>query len=216
MDIEVINRSTVTDAEGNVYATVKIGSQWWMADNLKTTRYNNGDLIGTTDPSTSSITGESMPKYQWAYKGFESRVETFGRLYTWFAATDTRGVCPAGWHLPSDADWATLSGFLVDNSYGYEGSGTDIGKSMASITDWVIDPTPGNVGNDQASNNSSGFNAFPGGYRLPAGSFNNNSYAGFWWSSNSGSFRALYSNSGEFRSLATSNKYGMSVRCVKD
>lgn len=216
MDIVVTNRGTVADADGNIYETVKLGNQWWMAENLKTTRYNNGDLIGTTDPATRSLTGEGSPKYQWAYDGFESRVKTFGRLYTWYAVTDTRGVCPDGWHLPSDAEWATLTAFLTDNGYGYEGSGTDIGKSIAATSEWILDPTPGNIGNDQGSNNSSGFEAYPGGYRLPGGSFNNGSYASFWWSSNSGSFRALYSNSSDLRSNATSNKYGMSVRCVKD
>ena len=75
-------------------------------------------------------------------KGFESRVETFGRLYTWYAVTDTRGVCPDGWHLPSDAEWATLTAFLTDNGYGYEGSGTDIGKSIAATSEWILDPSP--------------------------------------------------------------------------
>ena len=67
-----------------------------MVENLKTTKYLNGDLIGTTAPDTLDISGESTPKYQWAYEGNESNVMAYGRLYTWYAATDSRGICPTG------------------------------------------------------------------------------------------------------------------------
>src|SRR5512133_920538 len=89
---------TVTDIDGNVYQTVTIGTQKWMKENLKTTKYNNGDAIVTTNPATKDISGESTPKYQWAYAGNDSNVNTYSRLYTWHTATDTRKVCPTGWH----------------------------------------------------------------------------------------------------------------------
>jgi len=76
------NNETVTDIDGNVYHTVKIGAQTWMVENLKTTKYRNGDLIGTTTPVTKDISSESTPKYQWAYNGDEKNVSLYGRLYT--------------------------------------------------------------------------------------------------------------------------------------
>src|ERR1035438_8500630 len=96
--------NTVADVDGNVYKTVTIGNQVWMAADLKTTQYRNGDLIGTNSPATLDISSESTPKYQWAYAGDESNVATYGRLYTWFAATDSRNVCPVGWHVSTDAE----------------------------------------------------------------------------------------------------------------
>jgi len=216
MDIEVTNRSSVYDIDGNMYQTVKIGSQWWMAENLKTTRYNNSDLIGTTTPADLPI-AESMPKYQWAYKGIESRVATFGRLYTWYAATDSRGVCPVGWHVPSDIEWTALTDYLTNNGYGYGGSGDDIAKSLAATSEWLPeDPIPGNVGNDLASNNSTGFTALPGGERLSGGSFTNNGYLGRWWSSDASLTRTLYRNSSLVHRTSSNNKIGASVRCIKD
>ena len=95
-----------------VYTTVTIGTQVWMAENLKTTKYSNGDSIGTTSPATLDISIESAPKYQWAYDGNESNVTTHGRLYTWYTVTDSRNVCPIGWHLPTDAEWSTLTTYL--------------------------------------------------------------------------------------------------------
>lgn len=82
----------VIDMDGNQYETVKIGDQWWMSRDLKTTRYNNGDLIGTTNPATLDISSESDPKYQWPYNGDETNAASYGRLYT---------SCPAGWHIPA-------------------------------------------------------------------------------------------------------------------
>lgn len=99
---------TITDIDGNVYNTISIGPRIWMVENLKTTRYNNGDLIGTTTTLNKDITGENNPKYQWPDAGLEENVQTWVRLYTWYAVKDSRGICPAGWHIPSDEDWETL------------------------------------------------------------------------------------------------------------
>ena len=106
------DKLTVTDIDGNVYQTVTIGTQVWMKENLKVTKYCNGDVIGTTTPASLDISGEDTPKYQWAPNGDESNVAVYGRLYTWHAVTDSRNVCPTGWHLPDDAEWATLTTFL--------------------------------------------------------------------------------------------------------
>jgi len=214
-----ISYGKVKDFEGNEYKTVKIGKQRWMAENLKTAHYNNGDDILTT----SWIEGESAPKYQWAYEGNESNVATYGRLYTWHAVTDSRKVCPKGWHVPTDAEWTTLTDYLTNNGYGYEGDGDDIAKSMASTTGWNTDPTAGNVGNDQASNNSSGFTALPGGNRYLGQDFILLGDAGSWWSSteNTGDTKMAYWRD-IHRSLSKVQRinyykwFGFSVRCLKD
>ena len=101
----ITGNETITDAEGNVYNTVKIGTQTWMVENLKTTKYNNGDLIGTT---SSSVSSETAPKYQWPVNGSESNVATYGRLYTQNVIMDSRGVCPTGWHIPTKEEFKTL------------------------------------------------------------------------------------------------------------
>ena len=174
--------NSVNDIDGNQYNVVKIGTQVWMKENLKTTRYRNGDSIGTTIPATLPIEGEH--KYQWAYDGNESNVAAHGRLYTWYVATDSRNVCPAGWHVPSDADWTALTDYLIKKGYGYGGGykGMDISKSLAATSGWVADETPGSTGNNQESNNSTGFTALPSGARLANGEFINLGHIGNWWS----------------------------------
>ena len=109
----------LVDIDGNVYNTLLIGNQVWMSENLKVTKYRNGDLIGTTSPATLDIRSESNPKYQWSYDGNKSNVTTYGSLYTWHAATDKRGICPTGWHLPTDTEWTTLVTYFTNNDYEY-------------------------------------------------------------------------------------------------
>lgn len=98
----------MTDIDGNVYNTVKIGNLVWMTENLRTSRYNNGDLIPTTEPSTLNIRYENSPKYQWAPNGDENNVAKYGLLYTWYVVDDSRGICPKGWRVCTYADWVAL------------------------------------------------------------------------------------------------------------
>jgi uncharacterized protein (TIGR02145 family) len=216
MVIEITNISRVVDNQGNRYATVKIGNQWWMSANLKTTSFNNGNPIGTTVKADLDITGESEPKYQWSYSGDEYWSGVYGRLYTWYAITDSRGVCPKGWRIPTETDWTTLIGYLTDNGYGYEGSGTDIAKSMAATTLWNPSDIPGTIGNDMATNNSSGFTAVPGGFRIGDGKFNNAGSQGVWWSSGNGTYKVLWNTSAEIIQSSTNKNAGASVRCIKE
>lgn len=200
---------TVTDIDGNVYNTVTIGTQVWMQENLKVTRYRNGDAIATTAPATLdlSLSSETSPKYQWAYDGNESNVATYGRLYTWYAVTDSRAVCPTGWHVPTDDEWTTLTGYLGGESVA-GGKMKEIGTSH-----W---DSP-NTGAD----NSSGWTALPGGYRTSSGSFFNIGNTGYWWSATENSasnawFRYLQGTNGiAFRSNYF-KEAGYSVRCVRD
>jgi len=197
---------TISDIDGNIYKIVKVGDQWWMAANLKTTRYSNGDLIGTTTLDTLDISETSIPKFQWAYAGNESNITTYGRFYTWFAATDSRNICPIGWKMPSDTEWKMLIDFL--------GEGTVAGGKLkiAGTTYWQ---NP-NIG----ATNSNGFTALPGGYRSYNGTYYDLGSYGYWWSSKEGGKRlAQYLTLG-YKSKAVGSynvdkAYGFSVRCVK-
>jgi uncharacterized protein (TIGR02145 family) len=216
-----VQAQTVKDIDGNVYHTITIGTQVWLKENLRTTRFCNGDSINTTIPDTLDITTESMPKYQWIYDGKGSNNAKYGRLYTWYTITDSRKICPKGWHVPTDVDWTTLTDYLKNHGNGYNGSIDEIAKSMAAISDWNIDSMSGNIGNDQKSNNSSGFSAFAGGYRYGIGIFNGVGIYGYWWSATEDDAKtASYFNLSAHRSNvfrgSTSKQNGVSVRCVKD
>jgi len=199
--------STVTDIEGNVYNTVTIGSQVWMKENLRTTKYRDGTAIGTIT-STSSIQSEISPKYQWVYLDNKSNASTYGRLYTWYAATDSRGLCPKNWHLPTDTEWTTLIDYLGGESVA--------GGKMKEVgtTHW----TSPNTGAD----NSSGFTGLPGAYRSPYGQFVSGGSDGHWWSASDYtniSFawsRNLSMYSGTAWRTHSSKKMGMSIRCLPD
>jgi uncharacterized protein (TIGR02145 family) len=229
------------DFDGYVYKTVTIGKQVWMAENLKTLRYRNGDLIGTTFPSTIDISEEVEPKYQWAFGGDEGNVPVHGRLYTWHAATDSRNLCPTGWHLPSHEEWILLTTYLTDNSYGSRLGycGMDIAKSLATKLDWRTDSSEGAPGNDQYRNNSTGFSALPSGCRQDDGKFLFIGEIANWWSDTKAKgtfvevgktvysyspdgdiscayFHNIYHDYGYVNSYINNTKYGFSVRCLRN
>jgi len=224
---------TITDIDGNLYEIVQIGDQWWMAENLKVTKYRNGDLIETTSPATLNLRevvyNGGRPKYQWAYDGNESNVGLYGRLYTWFTITDGRGVCPAGWHVPSYDEWMILQDHLIENNYNYDGttSGNKISKAMAALTNWVqtdITGTPGNTDFAQ-KRNASGFRALPAGVRWTDGRFDGLGCSGNWFTSTNyyddydGIFRAfvIYTNSYTLVAATCDHEAdAISVRCVRD
>ena len=212
---------TVKDIDGNGYETVTIGTQVWMAENLKTTKYGNGDSIGTTTPATLNITAEKTPKYQWSYGGEESNVATYGRLYTWYAATDSRNVCPTDWHVPTDAEWSTSTDYLTNNGYGYKGSASEITKSMAATSGWTTNSIEGNVGNDLKSNNRSGYSAFAGGYRYGNGLFNGFGSYAYWWSDTENYaatawFRNLSDHRNDVYRDSSSKQNGISIHCLRN
>jgi len=203
----ILTYGSVTDVDGNIYKTIQIGTQVWMAENLKTTKYRNGNLIGTTTPATLDISAETSPKYQWACGGNESNVATYGRLYTWYAATDSRNICPSGWHLPTDAEWTTLTTFLG-------GETVAGGKLKETGTTHWYSPNTG-------ATNSSGFTALPPGYRLSYGTFGNIGHDGRWWSSTENHtsnawYKYLYYLSSYANSYYNLEAHGFSVRCLRD
>jgi uncharacterized protein (TIGR02145 family) len=198
-----------SDIDGNVYNTVIIGSQTWMKENLKTTKYANGDVIGTTTPATLDIGMESRPKYQWASGSNESNVATYGRIYTGYATVDYRKVCPINWHVPTDVEWTELTTNLGGESIAG-------GKLKETGTTHWQSPNTG-------ATNETGFTALPGGYRFNGGIFDGIGLNGTWWSSTT-----INSSSAEIRQMAYNQTYarkviygwnmntGFSVRCVKD
>jgi uncharacterized protein (TIGR02145 family) len=196
----------VLDIDSNLYHTLTIGAQTWMVENLKTTRFSNGDSILTTIPATKDITNETNPKYQWTYEGNDSNVATYGRLYTWYAAADSRNICPFGWHVPSDSDWTTLMDYLG----GLSKAG---GRLKESGT---IHWTSPNIG----ATNESSFTALPGGYRQVYGAFAVRRGHGYWWSATASNkfawdYHMYFNNGFVYREHGYDNKYGFSVRCLK-
>jgi len=212
---------TVTDINGNVYDTVKIGTQTWMVENLKTTKYRNGDSIPNVTVAaiwTNLTTGGYCNYNNETYFGTK-----YGRLYNWYAVSDSRNLAPVGWHVATEADWTTLQNYLIANGYNYDGTtvGNYIAKSLSATTDWSINTTIGSIGNDLSKNNKSGFTALPGGYRIYDGSFANMGNHAFWWTSiESSSTNAVYCylhfSSSALSVYPAAKNWGRSVRCVKD
>jgi uncharacterized protein (TIGR02145 family) len=198
---------SVTDVDGNIYNTMTIGTQTWLAENLKTSKYLNGDLIGSTSSPTLDITSESAPRYQWAYNGDQTNIDTYGRLYTWYVIMDARYICPAGWHVPSNPDWQVLTAFLG-------GEGNAGGKLRETgLVHWQS-PNAG-------ATNETGFGALPGGYRRIDGTFGEIHLYSPWWSATELNLTdaKLWSTGyldGTAFSLNNSKNTGYSVRCLKD
>jgi uncharacterized protein (TIGR02145 family) len=216
------NSSTVTDIEGNVYNTVKIGTQVWMLENLKTTKYNDGTAIPLVTDSTA-WTYLSTPAYCWYKNDAATYKNKYGALYNWYVV-NTGKLAPTGWHVATDAEWTTLENYLTANGYNYDGStsGDYYAKSLAATTDWATDSGTGTIGNDLTKNNRSGFSALPGGNRYTSnGTFGLVGGSGYWWSSTEKSTSIAwdrlmgYGLSDVYRD--SSNKQnGFSVRCVRD
>ncbi len=201
-----IDTTKVIDINGNIYDIVRIGDQYWMAGNLKTTHYANGDPIpdGT---GIGDYSLETYPEYWFAYNDSLEYVDTYGRLYTWYAASDPRNVCPDGWYLPGDAEWTTLETYLG----GMEVAG---GKMKETGMEHWQSPNEG-------ATNESGFNALPGGARLFYGGFNFIGIDGHWWSSTHASegqawYRYMSHFAPSIMRADPDKRYGFSVRCIKD
>jgi uncharacterized protein (TIGR02145 family) len=207
---------SVNDIDGNVYKTKDIGTQLWMAENLRTTRYNNGDSIGTT-PLRLNIMNETAPKYQWG----RSEKSLTGRFYTWYAIMDTRTVCPTGWHVPSDIEWKTLEmslGMTQMQADSVWTRGTNQGSQLKNTTGWDFGVHSGKEG---TGTNSSGFSAIAVGYRDPFGSFNAAGMICHFWTSSETSatevwIRSLVNEDMKVSRSSGTKMGGISVRCIKD
>jgi uncharacterized protein (TIGR02145 family) len=196
---------TVGDVDGNVYNTVIIGTQTWMAENLKTTKYNDGTSISLVTDGTA-WTNLSTQGFSWYNNDAATNKDLYGALYNWYSVI-TGKLCPAGWHVPTDTEWTILTTWL--------GGETVAGGKLkeTGTTHWT---TP-NTG----ATNESGFTALPGGYRSSTGPFANIGINGSWWSSTEQSpssawYRYMYNNFSEVSRPSTLKQNGMSVRCIKD
>jgi uncharacterized protein (TIGR02145 family) len=206
--------SGVTDIDGNFYPSIIINGQEWMQQNLAVTKYRNGDLIPTG--LSGGIWWTTASGAYSIYNNDAANNTTCGKLYNWYAATDSRGLCPTGWHVPSDAEWTTLINYL-DSNQNPSAVGTQspvAGGKMKSTMGW----TSPNIG----ATNQSGFTGFPGGYRGYFGTYDFVGYDGYWWSITETSSlnawdRSLYFNySDVFRNSEVDKHFGLSVRCVRD
>jgi uncharacterized protein (TIGR02145 family) len=201
--------------DGRTYDLVEIGGQCWFADNLATDQYRNGDPIPT---GLSNTTWENTTSGAYAiYNNDPANDVTYGKLYNWYTTVDSRGLCPTGWHVPTDCEWMYLEGSLGmsvtdQETVGYRG--TNEGGALKSTTGWNSPNT--------GATNSSGFTAFPGGFRNFNGSYYYIGYFGFWWSStengslNAWNRRLVYDSSDVDRNGTYDKRYGFSVRCVRD
>ena len=206
--------TTVNDIDGNVYNTVTIGTQIWMKENLKVSKYRNGNSIptGMTDAVwTSTSTGAYA-----VYNNDPAFNSAYGKLYNWYAVTDSRGLCPVGWHVPTDQEWFTLESFLdptINNPQVEGWRGTDGGGKMKSASTLWSSPNSG-------VSNSSGFSALPGGFR-DISMYNNLNITGVWWTStvkldNDCWYRGLRFDYSQVDRKYYSKNGGFSIRCIKD
>ena len=218
--------ATVTDFDGNVYNTVGIGSQCWMAENLRTTHYSNGDPI-----DLGATTSTTIP-YRYNPASDSTNVSTYGYLYNWAAVMNgatsseanpsgVQGICPTGWHVPSDAEWTALKEYVSSQSQYVCGSNSaNIGKALASTTGWDSSTsTACGVGTTQSTNNASGFNARPAGNYYASGGNGFGYYGNFWTTTETSGNAYSYNLSYTSPSLNRSNSgeaSGFSVRCVRD
>jgi uncharacterized protein (TIGR02145 family) len=203
---------SVTDIDGNVYKTVTIGTQVWMAENLKTTKYRNGESIPnvTVDATWGALTTGA---FCWYNNDAANNKAAYGALYNWYSVADSRNIAPTGWHVATDGEWHVLNLYL----------GGDIvsgGKLKETGTaHWL--------GSNTGATNSTGFTALPGGNRNSIGSWGDLGFWGYWWSSTShdsyfeiSSFAwdiSLTNGNAAFFSDYYSDKcFGLSVRCVRD
>ena len=188
------------------YPSVTLCSQKWMDKNLDVTTYRNGDTIAYV---TNSTAWAALTTGAWCYYNNDpSTNATYGKLYNWYAVNDSRGLAPAGWHVPSDAEWTTLETCL---------GGSSVAGGAMKVTGTTTWTSP-NTG----ATNSSGFAGLPGGYRYYYdGSFNDVGYYGYWWSSTEYNttnawYRYLYYNNGSIFRNPTDKRNGFSVRCLRD
>lgn len=199
---------TLTDIDGNNYKTIVIGTQTWMAENLKTEHYSNGDEIShITDFDMWEVTLEGA----WTYYNSNTEMnEDYGKLYNWFAVEDPRNICPEGWHIPDDEEWETLLTYLG----GYQGAGAKMKETGTNHFAYT----------NEGSTNESGFTGLPGGMMDYGWISFDKGMTGYWWSStNANDYYDLdayyYYVSRDVNEVldGTGDKNnGVSCRCLKD
>lgn len=203
----ITKQGEVTDIDGNIYKTVTIGTQVWMAENLKTTKYRNGDPISNV---TGPVTWDNLTTGALCdYNNSQNSTAKFGKLYNWYSVSDIRNIAPNGWKVPSSSDWETLTTYLG-------GENIAGGKlKEKGVTNWI---SP-NLG----ATNSTGFTALPSGGRVDNGVYSEVGESTSWWASDVFSKPSEYafsiyilSNTEEIGRTFVNRYYGFSVRCIKE
>jgi uncharacterized protein (TIGR02145 family) len=196
---------SVTDIDGNTYATIQIGTQVWMAENLRTTRYRNGDPIPNV---TEAEMWGNLSSGAWCHYANDPSYEVpYGKLYNWHTVKDPRKLCPAGWHVPTDGEWEVLSDYLGGESVAG-------GKMKSAGTQhWVA---PNFVGT-----NDSGFSGLPGGGRGSSGNFDVLGSLGYWWSASESGAESAWDRNLNFNNAVIYRysylkRNGFSLRCLRD
>lgn len=231
-------QGVVADIEGNEYRTVVLGDQEWMAENLRTTKYNDGTSIftGLSNYAWSITTEGAFAVYTHhnvlGINSSEEMISAYGKLYNWYAVNDRRGICPEGWRIPTDRDWQELVDF-IKTEYGLTNEWEDengIGNNLKAC--WQVDSamqrecgrfehprwsySPNHHANDKV-----GFSGLPAGGRYYEGTYSNIGTAVLWWSSTTSRTgyawgRMLgYYHGGVYR-YSGNKKTGFSVRCLKE
>ena len=214
-----IIKNAVKDVDGNKYDAVKIGDQVWMAENLRTTKYEDGTSIPLGNSSSIGVGSRYYPE------GKASNVVKYGYLYDWYAVTKgassldypsgVQGVCPKGWHVPSDDEWQNLINYVEYQIEMGELANTTVAKALASTEGWTTSSSSGTPGYVPSVNNSTDFSA------VPVPSINGNvGYDACFWSAtdndNGAYFRRLrYNKADVLRDYATNRHVGFSVRCIR-
>ncbi len=199
-----LRAQTVKDIDGNIYKTVTIGAQVWMAENLKTTKYNDGNPVPLVKDEKEWV-DLTTPAFCW-YDHNIANKGTYGALYNWYTVK-TNKLCPNGWHVPTNPEWTTLINYLGGKSI----AGGKL-KEMGT-THWKSPNT--------GATNETGFNAIPSGFGCSDGTFMNIGYHGYWWSSTvqGGDYafdHALNYNDTSENVDSNAEQIGLSVRCLKD
>ncbi len=235
---EVSELTTVTDIDGNVYKTVIIGDLEWMAENLRVTRYNNGDSIptGLSNAIWQNTNEGAYAIYPYddvdGINSIDEMVAAYGKLYNWYAVVDPRGICPVGWHAPSDDEWAGLINYVEDQGYPNNYINTNGSANALKSCLQVDSPLGGDCDIfDHPRWNSDeihygfdefGFSALPGGFRASMGDFISIGGQGRWWTSTSSlasnAWRYIVNSEHGFvnRIIHSPKSNGLSLRCVQD
>jgi len=200
-----VSYGTMTDQDGNVYKTVKIGTQTWMAENLRTTKYRDGTAIPNVTDNTAWFALKTGAYCSYNNSAKPDTIATYGCLYNWYAV-NTGKLAPKGWHVPTDVEWTTLTDYLG-------------GESVAGGKLKETGTTHWNSPNTRVTNET-GFTALPGGHRY-SGAFVDIGGDGSWWSAtendaNVAWFWYMFYNGNYVFRHNYSKERGFSIRCVRD
>ena len=230
-DNNQVLQNAVTDIDGNSYDAIQIGNQVWMTDNLRTTRYADGSTIPLGDSNSYTEPYRYAPGLNQSNEENMSNVTQYGYLYNWSAVmhvassstsnpSGVQGICPDGWHVPSDAEWTELTTYVKSQpNYLSRGSAEHIAKALAATWGWNSSNMTDVPGNNPSTNNSTGFSALPAGY-WDDGTHNFGGKA-YFWSATEGYYQDAYGleihNDYEIVQRYNDYKYvGLSVRCIRN